>query len=107
MPTYIYEKILMPGEAAERAKTAGKAVRISYWKKFGDDPPGWLIGVGRIEGNRFVLEEEFVAEELLLKTDAYGLVGFQRPEQGEAVDRGWIIAFADNVDYDGRRCIIS
>nr|BAL53397.1 hypothetical protein HGMM_F06G04C06 [uncultured crenarchaeote] len=107
MPTYTYEKIMMPDEAVERARNSRKTVRISYWKKFGDDPPGWLVGVGRIEGNRFILEEEFVAEELLLKTDAYGFVGFQRPEQGEAVDRGWIIAFAGEVKYDGQRCIIS
>ncbi|MEM4280700.1 MAG: hypothetical protein QW470_01480 [Candidatus Caldarchaeum sp.] len=106
MPTYVYEDVLLPEEALSLVSSR-KAVRINYWKKFGEDQPGWLVGVGRIQGRKFVLEEEFVAQELVIKSTAYGLIAFLKPEEGQTVDRGWIVTFYENIEFDGRRCVIT
>jgi len=106
MPTYVYDDVLLPEEAS-RLADGHKAARINYWKKFGDDPPGWLVGLGRIQGRKFVLEEEFVAQELVINAASYGFIAFQKPEDGRTVDRGWIIAFYHKVVFDGRRCVIT
>lgn len=106
MPSFVYDKVLLPEEAAEKSKTLKKAVRISYWKMFGEEPPGWLIGVGRMEGNKFVVEQEFVAQELIVKTQTFGYIAFQKPEHGDLIDRGWILTFSDRVEFDGKKCVI-
>uniref|UniRef100_A0A7C5U7P3 Uncharacterized protein n=1 Tax=Caldiarchaeum subterraneum TaxID=311458 RepID=A0A7C5U7P3_CALS0 len=107
MPTYVYEAVQFPTEAADKVQRRRKAVRISYWKMFGEEPPGWLVGVGYIDGNKFVLEEEFIAQELVVKSETYGLIAFQKPEGGTVVDRGWILTFSDKIEFDGKRCVIS
>ncbi|MCS6783962.1 MAG: hypothetical protein NZ921_02985 [Candidatus Caldarchaeum sp.] len=107
MPTYTYEAVLVPPEAAEKARQRQKAVRISYWKMFGDEPPGWLVGTGYLDGNRFILEEEFITREIVVKTQTFGFIAFQKPMQGDIVDRGWILTFCEKIEYDGRRCVIS
>lgn len=106
MPTYMYETVSIPPEAAEKTKERRKAVRISYWKMLGEEPPGWVIGKGFLEGNRFVLEEEFIARELVIKSEAFGFIAFQKPEHGDLVDRGWILTFSEKIEYDGKRCVI-
>ncbi|MEM0383420.1 MAG: hypothetical protein QXS57_05460 [Candidatus Caldarchaeum sp.] len=107
MPTYVFDSTLMPEEASRLAESRRRVARINYWKKFGDDSPGWVVGVGRIEGNRFVLEEEFIAVELVVEARSFGFIGFQKRDVGEEVDRGWIITFFDRIEFDGRRCLIS
>jgi len=107
MPTYVYDETVMPDEARELSRKQLKAARISYWKKFGDGSPGWLVGLGRVMGNRFVVEEEFVAETLVVNTASYGFIAYQSDAEGRTVDRGWIITFYQRVDFDGKHCIIS
>jgi hypothetical protein len=41
MPTYIYDKIVTP--PIDR-QSLSKVARISYWKAYGEEPPGWLVG---------------------------------------------------------------
>ncbi|MCS7129254.1 MAG: hypothetical protein NZ919_01245 [Candidatus Caldarchaeum sp.] len=107
MPSYIFESTHMPDEAVDLANSRRRVARINYWKRFGEDRPGWLVGVGRIEGNRFVLEEEFIAYELVVESKTYGFIGFQKREGEEEVDRGWIITFFNKIQFDGQRCVIT
>lgn len=107
MPTYVYENVLVPPEAAEKATRRRKAVRISYWKMYGDEPPGWLVGTGFLEGNKFVLEKEFITQELVVKSETFGFIAFQKPGEGNIVDRGWILTFCEKIEFDGKRCVIS
>jgi hypothetical protein len=103
MPTYIYDKIVTP--PIDR-QSLSKVARISYWKAYGEEPPGWLVGLGVLNENRFILKEEFIAPKLSIKTSSYGMVGFQTPQDGMTVDRGWILVPYKNVFFDGEHCVI-
>jgi len=103
MPTYVYDRIVAP--PIDR-RSLSRVARISYMKGFGEEPPGWLVGLGVLEENRFILVEEFVARKLSIKAASYGMVGFQTPENGDAVDRGWILVPYKNISFDGENCVI-
>ena len=87
-------------------RDGSKVVRVSYVKKYGEEEPGWLVGYGRFEGNRFVLEGEFTARQVIIRSESYGLVAYQTTPAGEVVDRGWIMARYRHIEYDGRVCVI-
>jgi hypothetical protein len=71
----------------KEVEVKGKVARINYLKSYGPDaPPGWVIGIGRIEGMKFLLEEEFVARHLIINAKAFGMVGIQKRGE-ESYDR--------------------
>ena len=106
MSTYIYDELLIPEEGLKEVQLKGMVARINYLKSYGPDaPPGWVIGIGRIEGSKFHLVEEFVARHLLIYAKAFGMVGVQKRGE-ESYDRGWILVPYSRIEYDGEVCVI-
>ncbi|MCS7094933.1 MAG: hypothetical protein NZ988_03885 [Thaumarchaeota archaeon] len=106
MSTYVYDELLLPQEALERVAKTGKVARINYIKKYGEEPPGWVIGYGRLEGRRFYLEGEVIARHLIINAKSYGMIAFQDTPSGETVDRGWILVPYTKLEFDGELCVI-
>jgi hypothetical protein len=106
MSTYVYDELLIPDEGLKEVQVKGRVARINYLKSYGPDaPPGWVIGIGRIEGSKFLLEEEFVARHLIINAKAFGMVGIQKRGE-ESYDRGWILVPYSKIEYDGEVCVI-
>ncbi|MEN3048177.1 MAG: hypothetical protein ABDH63_05295 [Candidatus Caldarchaeales archaeon] len=106
MSTFVYDELLLPEEAVEGAARTGKVARINYLKRYGEEPPGWVIGYGRLEGRRFYLEGEIVARHLIINAKSYGMIAFQDVPGGETVDRGWIMVPYRRIEFDGELCVI-
>ena len=107
MPVYHYSGVELPDEGSHILGDGSRVARISYMKAMGDSGPGWLVGYGRFEGLKFVMEGEFIAKELVIRISSYGLVAYQTTPQGETVDRGWILVPYKRIEFDGNRCIIT
>jgi len=107
MPVYYYTGVELPEEGSHVVKDGSRVARISYMKAIGDSRPGWLVGYGRFEGHRFVMEGEFTARELVIRKASYGLIAYQTSPQGETIDRGWIMVPYTRIDFDGELCIIT
>ncbi|MEM3096119.1 MAG: hypothetical protein QXV62_03875, partial [Nitrososphaerota archaeon] len=65
MPVYHYSGVDVPREGQYALSGTTRVARISYMKAFGDAPPGWIVGYGRFENNKFVMEDEIVARHLV------------------------------------------
>ena len=106
MPIYHYSSVRLPREAIHVLEDRSPVARISYMKRYGDEPAKWLVGLGYFMGSRFFLEEEFLAEELVINVASYGLIAEQPIDGGESQDRGWIMVRYNSCEFDGRRCVL-
>jgi hypothetical protein len=106
MSTYVYDELLIPDEGLKEVQVKSKVARINYLKSYGTDaPPGWVIGIGRIEGTKFLLEEEFVAKHLIINAKSFDMVGIQKRGE-ESYDRCWMLVPYSEMECDGEVCVI-
>ena len=106
MPSYYYDSITIPREVEHVRNGVSKVARISYVKRIGERGAKWIVGLGRLLGNRFILEEEFMVGELIIKTPSYGMFAIQRASDGTEYDRGWILVPYKKCSVNGETCIL-
>jgi len=102
MPAYHYDSINVPDEARHVLNGGAKVARINYVKRLGDRGAKWIVGLGRFSGKRFILEEEFMVDNLVIHAPSYGLFATQKASDGTEYDRGWIlVVYSECVVGDG------
>ena len=106
MPVYSYKSVHLPDGVEHILHDMTKVARINYVKKIGPEPAKWIVGLGYFIGNRFVLEEEYKVEELVIKAESYGIFAVQEGPDGTMYDRGWILVPYRECRVEGNRCTL-
>ena len=106
MPTYSYDSITIPEEARHVLSDSSRVARINYVKALGERGAKWVVGLGRFMGKRFVLEEEFMVENLVIHAPTYGMFAVQKTGDGREFDRGWMLVVYRECSVEGDTCIL-